>query len=168
MKRAFPVLAQAQRCHGYDGPSEVPWDLVAPHEAQALRNHHQTLDKLADRGGLDPIELLDVLQDRLVLRRETNTADAYCTQVRAASAELRQLLAARAVTWTGASCDHLEGDRQPHPSGRDVLCRRCGRSAATGTDVWHRPGCAFITARDERTGVYEPCSCGAARPSLVG
>jgi hypothetical protein len=38
--------------------------LVAPHEEQAQRNHDQTLQRLAERGGLSPAELLAVLQDR--------------------------------------------------------------------------------------------------------
>ena len=34
-----------------DGPS-VPWEFMAPHEAQARKNHGQTLEGLAERGGL--------------------------------------------------------------------------------------------------------------------
>ena len=34
-----------------DGPS-VPWAFMAPHEAQARKNHGQTLEGLAKRGGL--------------------------------------------------------------------------------------------------------------------
>ncbi len=34
-----------------DGPS-VPWEFMAPHEAQARKNHGQTLERLAERGGL--------------------------------------------------------------------------------------------------------------------
>ena len=34
-----------------DGPS-VPWAFMAPHEAQARKNHGQTLEGLAERGGL--------------------------------------------------------------------------------------------------------------------
>lgn len=42
----------------------VPWAFVAPHERQAQRNHYQTLDRLAQRGGLSPCELVAVLEDR--------------------------------------------------------------------------------------------------------
>ena len=46
-------------------PLSVPWGLVAAHEAQAKKNHNgQSLDDLAKRHGLDPIELLAVLTDR--------------------------------------------------------------------------------------------------------
>ena len=42
----------------------VPWEMIAPHEAQALRNHDQTLARLHQRGGLAPCEALAVLEDR--------------------------------------------------------------------------------------------------------
>lgn len=47
--RRFPV--QGLDC-------SVPWSVVAPFEARAQRNHGgQTLERLADRGGLSPTEL---------------------------------------------------------------------------------------------------------------
>lgn len=43
----------------------IPLDLIKPHENQALKNHcGQTLKRLAERGGLDWIETLCVLEDR--------------------------------------------------------------------------------------------------------
>lgn len=43
----------------------VPWPMLVQHEAQALRNHGgQSLETLADRGGLGPDEALAVLEDR--------------------------------------------------------------------------------------------------------
>jgi uncharacterized protein (DUF1501 family) len=54
-----------------DCPTSVPWDLVGPHERQALRNHSgQTLVRLAERGGLSPDELVAVLEDRKWTRME--------------------------------------------------------------------------------------------------
>ena len=41
----------------------VPWHWIAPHEAQALRNHGQSLEKLNSRGGLSPYELYAVIHD---------------------------------------------------------------------------------------------------------
>jgi hypothetical protein len=38
-------------------PRSVPWDFVEPFRAQALRNHSQTLERLAARGGLAPEEI---------------------------------------------------------------------------------------------------------------
>lgn len=76
--RVFPLLIPAhyrlrmERIHlgAEDGsgfpwpPRGLPWPIVAPHAAQALRNHGQSLEELAARGGLDPAELVAVLEDR--------------------------------------------------------------------------------------------------------
>lgn len=43
---------------------EVPWAFIEPHEKQALLNHDQTLERLAQRGGLSIREALAVVQDR--------------------------------------------------------------------------------------------------------
>lgn len=53
-ERRFPIQ---------DGPS-IPWRAIAPHERQALRNHDQSLETLARRGGLSPCEAVAVLEDR--------------------------------------------------------------------------------------------------------
>lgn len=46
-------------------PFEVPWAFVAPHDAQARRNHGgQTLARLSERGGLCVSELVAVLEGR--------------------------------------------------------------------------------------------------------
>ena len=44
--------------------ARVPFALLAPHEAQAQRNHGQTLERLAQRGGLDAGEALDIIAGR--------------------------------------------------------------------------------------------------------
>jgi hypothetical protein len=42
---------------------EMPFAMLVPHEAQALSNHGgQTLDRLAQRGGLGASEAVDILQ----------------------------------------------------------------------------------------------------------
>lgn len=38
-------------------PRDVRWELVEPWREQAMRNHGQTLERLAERGGLSPEEL---------------------------------------------------------------------------------------------------------------
>lgn len=48
----FPVL---------NAGISVPWQFIAPFELQAVRNHGQSLKVLARRGGLDPLELLIVV-----------------------------------------------------------------------------------------------------------
>ena len=66
----FPVLWQGSRhclaeLERLGCPRTVPLALVAPHEAQAMRNHGgQTLARLAERGGLAPEELVCTLLDR--------------------------------------------------------------------------------------------------------
>ncbi len=64
----FPLLLghgkERARLLALGCPTDVPWALVAPHEAQALRNHSQTLQRLAERGGLSPFELMRVVEGR--------------------------------------------------------------------------------------------------------
>lgn len=57
--RRFPVLNQ-QSCrpeHRKTMPHSVPWAFVEAFRAQAERNHDQTLEVLASRGGLAPEEM---------------------------------------------------------------------------------------------------------------
>lgn len=42
----------------------IPWEMIAPHEKQAIANHSQLLQQLADRGGLSACEALAVLTDK--------------------------------------------------------------------------------------------------------
>ena len=53
----FPIL-------GSKTLKEVPWSLLAPHERQAISNHSQSLERLAQRGGLSPCEALAVIEGR--------------------------------------------------------------------------------------------------------
>ena len=55
MDKGFPIL----KSNG----ETIPWDSIIPHEEQALRNHGQSLEKRASRGGLSWCEALAVLQD---------------------------------------------------------------------------------------------------------
>lgn len=57
--KMFPVLTDYQERKAYpDVPRRVPWELVALHVQQILENHDgQTLERLAQRGGLSPIEI---------------------------------------------------------------------------------------------------------------
>lgn len=78
--RRFPIM---------DDPRwTIPWDLIAPHEAQAQRNHSQSLERLAERGGLSSCEAMAVIENRLYYslskreqdverRRLTEAADAW-------------------------------------------------------------------------------------------
>lgn len=62
----FPVLfTERERRQWPLCPRDVPWAMLAPHDRRAQKNHGgQTLHRLAERGGLDPIELVCVLDDR--------------------------------------------------------------------------------------------------------
>jgi hypothetical protein len=62
----FPLLSSPEQRRYYpDWPVTIPFKLIAPHEAQAQANHGgQTLERLAERGGLSPKELLAVLTDQ--------------------------------------------------------------------------------------------------------
>ena len=47
----------------------LPWDMIEPHEAQAMKNHGgQTLARLAERGGLSAAEALAVIRNQQRLR----------------------------------------------------------------------------------------------------
>jgi hypothetical protein len=63
--RHFPVLLTPADWKRYpDCPASIPWNLIALHEEQALRNHRQSLADLARRGGLSPLEMKAVLEGR--------------------------------------------------------------------------------------------------------
>ncbi len=77
--KEFPVMI-----HDYDKnddifegcPLRIPWKIVAPFEPQAIANHSQTLERLAERGGLCPEELYAVMhglgyKELRALNRET-------------------------------------------------------------------------------------------------
>lgn len=51
------------------------WEIIAPHEAQAKINHDQSLERLAQRGGLSCYEALCVLQDRKLEFKQINEVE---------------------------------------------------------------------------------------------
>lgn len=51
--RMFPIM---------DGP-KIPWVLIAAYEAQAKKNHYQSLVHLAGRGGLSMSEAMAVMSE---------------------------------------------------------------------------------------------------------
>lgn len=81
MERRFPVLHGTRRerdaLERLGCPRSVPWAFVAPHEAQARANHDQTLERLAQRGGLSPSELVAIVRGegyRVVMARRDEDA----------------------------------------------------------------------------------------------
>ena len=69
MENRFPLIwpyrrDQIAELQKLGCPRDVPWELVKDHEKQALKNHDQSVQRLAERGGLDHLELVAVLTDR--------------------------------------------------------------------------------------------------------
>lgn len=68
MPPSTPNLAQGLANLRHAGVTTViiglPWAMLKPHEAQAQKNHHQTLERLHERGGLSACEALAILEDR--------------------------------------------------------------------------------------------------------
>lgn len=66
-ERQFPIMDRGKR-------ASIPWRVIAPHEAQAQKNHGQSLKTLASRGGLCWSEAWGVLNgvswSRLPLNQE--------------------------------------------------------------------------------------------------
>jgi hypothetical protein len=64
--KQFPVLLRSteRKADSVGCPSSVPWSLLAPHEERAWRNHGQTLQRLAERGGLGPDEMCAIIEGR--------------------------------------------------------------------------------------------------------
>ncbi len=60
VEAALPAVCAARMFPIQDGPA-IPWAVIAPFEKQAVRNHGQTLERLAERGGLGVTEALWIL-----------------------------------------------------------------------------------------------------------
>ncbi len=63
-ERRFPIMDTDGSRLRHRVTWDVPWALLAPHEAQAQINHGQSLERLAERGGLSPCEALAIIEDR--------------------------------------------------------------------------------------------------------
>lgn len=71
----MPIMFGARRADWV--PAEyrgIPWAIIAPHGDQAERNHWQTLEHLAYRGGLSPCEAVAILEDRKWRRMDQREA----------------------------------------------------------------------------------------------
>jgi hypothetical protein len=69
----FPIMVRG----GTKGPcpSSIPWDMIAPYEGMAIENHQQSLEKLASRGGLCPVEAFFVMTGRTWNNVQTPVSD---------------------------------------------------------------------------------------------
>lgn len=67
MSEQFPILQywRHKRDLRYFKPPflTVPWELISDHTEQCFRNHSQSPETLARRGGLDPSEMLAIIHD---------------------------------------------------------------------------------------------------------
>ena len=52
----------------------IPWEVIATHEKQEMSNYGQTIKRLAERGGLDWVEALAVMEDRKWVRLNSEIA----------------------------------------------------------------------------------------------
>lgn len=53
----------------------IRWSAIAGHERQAMRNHGQTLERLAERGGLAACEAVAIIEDRKWHRMDKQAAE---------------------------------------------------------------------------------------------
>ena len=65
----MPIMQAAQF-----GISSVSWSLFERHQEQALKNHSQTLERLAERGGLSCCEALAIIENRRWKRMDPKAA----------------------------------------------------------------------------------------------
>lgn len=92
MAEQFPIL-QYWNLRYFKPPFiTVPWALIEEHRKQCFRNHSQSPETLARRGGLDPSEMLAVINDEPYYKNRYTamTLDE-------AFAELRHIVAARTI-----------------------------------------------------------------------
>jgi hypothetical protein len=53
----------AARRSGSQYPCSIPEEILAGHERQAIKTHGQTFERLAQRGGLNPLEVWCIVHD---------------------------------------------------------------------------------------------------------
>ena len=71
-ERQFPLLwpygtEEIRQLEELACPRRVPWSFVKKAEARIVSNHDQSLDTLARRGGLDPVELMFAFDGRDII-----------------------------------------------------------------------------------------------------
>lgn len=59
----------------------IRWSMIAGHERQAMRNHGQTLSRLAERGGLGACEAVAIIEDRRWHRMDQAAAERRLIQL---------------------------------------------------------------------------------------
>ena len=75
VRKQFPILGS--------GGAKIDWQLVIDHGGQAKKNHYQSVERLAERGGLSWCELYAVLHDKPWQKMGTNDAIIACRALEA-------------------------------------------------------------------------------------
>lgn len=167
------------------GPS-IPWAMIAPHEGRALRNHGgQSLERLAERGGLDPIEIRATLEERgfvepfdpkgdlAWLQERVREWDSAESRAEAAMRELAELRGALA-SW----CNQYEGKSNLMSPGLEELCAK-SRALLPAPGVapdpeeglpFVAPSSEFVPApgvAQEPEGHWDGTPCDGVTPTLA-
>jgi hypothetical protein len=83
MNHGFPIIGEFNRAK-YERTKEVehfpqmfiPWEMIRPHNGQCMANHGgQTLERIAQRGGLGRCEAIAVLADQKWTPIDADIAD---------------------------------------------------------------------------------------------
>jgi len=168
-ERQFPIMISHRGTKG-PCPNSIPWVAIAPFEAQAKINHQQSIEKLADRGGLSPIEAYFVMTgrnwDNFVLTDEIEReAAAFLTKIVLERDDLFQQKeeAVREATESRAKIASLEARLNELLSRREKVassCPKCGLVPVGWiTDIYDiGDGRAKKTCSHCKT-VFEVCHC---------
>ena len=63
MRDVMPVLMSIRSKRYLSREPAIPWAMISPYETQAHKNHSQSLEELARRGGLGALEALWILDE---------------------------------------------------------------------------------------------------------
>lgn len=74
MREYMPIMAS-------DTIKRIPWAAIEKHGLQAMRNHGQSLERLAQRGGLSPCEAVAIIEDRRWKRMADVDAESRLRQL---------------------------------------------------------------------------------------
>jgi hypothetical protein len=101
--KEFPIMFARDRGI-LNQVQSIPWAMIAPHNPQAQSNHSQTLERLAERGGLSACEAVAVLTNR---RWEKMESQAAANKLNELIATYEATLRPRIVCLCGSSrfCD---------------------------------------------------------------
>jgi hypothetical protein len=157
-KDDFPYLFPIHL--GSDGrKAYIPRAMIAPHEEWAQRNHSQSLQRLAERGGLGWCEALAVLENRRWSRDEAAQAkvlklwhdwqerrdSALISLVREAEEEIEGMQAALAYIEKACLCGH----HTTHTKGFEYHQKHARMGNATAGGRWLTPRERINTLRLE-------------------